>query len=270
MKLTPVTLARMALLMVTLGLASCSLPPEAAWHVVKTDGLLPLIAMELGARPYPPGLGYCSGRPVCNSYMGSAYDRVKPVPSSSTPLVVLRTDEDGPKPFPPRPDAVVSRSAEDSPHAAPRPPRPNLITKKRSETVPQPSVVPEVEHSPAVIASVKPRIEPEAVNESHPQEEEKKSKNVEVASAPVPSQPLNPASQPPVRAIEESLPYGTAIPGRPGLVNSPYAAKNQFVDVAGLKPGQEVKCPYSGKLFRVPVGAQASAAKPAEQDDKRQ
>lgn len=48
------------------------------------------------------------------------------------------------------------------------------------------------------------------------------------------------------------IPFGTALEGRPGLVNSPYAGKFQLVDVTGLSPGQEVKCPYTGKLFRVP------------------
>jgi len=56
----------------------------------------------------------------------------------------------------------------------------------------------------------------------------------------------------PTVAPASDLPYGSAIPGRAGFVNSPYAAKHQLVDVTGLPTGMEVKCPYTGKLFRVP------------------
>ncbi len=56
----------------------------------------------------------------------------------------------------------------------------------------------------------------------------------------------------------ESLPYGAAVSGRPGMVTSPYALKHQLVDVSGLAPGDAVKDPYSGKLFRVPPTQQAA------------
>lgn len=50
---------------------------------------------------------------------------------------------------------------------------------------------------------------------------------------------------------KESLP--TAITtDRPGFVQSPYGNPGQLVDVTGLPSGFEVKCPYTGKLFRVP------------------
>ncbi|MDB6005189.1 MAG: hypothetical protein JWR15_2176 [Prosthecobacter sp.] len=51
-----------------------------------------------------------------------------------------------------------------------------------------------------------------------------------------------------------TVPYAAPVPGRPGFVYSPYASHHQMVDVTGLAPGMEVKCPYTGKLFLVPVG----------------
>ncbi len=267
MKLTPALIARVLAIAVTLGLASCSLPPEAAWRVIKSDGLIPLIAMELGARPYPASLASYNKRPTPSSaYMGSVYDRPAPSPA---PVVVVHTNDYMPKPLPTRPDATVGTTSTASrDQSMQRPPRPNLITKGRDDARPRVVVTePEPEHAPPVVATAKPS--PEAALEPEPEPASKPEPKKEVANVPAPAKPLNPASQPPVRSNEESLPYGTAIPGRPGLVNSPYAAKNQFVDVAGLKPGQEVKCPYSGKLFRVPVGAQASGPKAVE-DEKKQ
>lgn len=93
-----------------------------------------------------------------------------------------------------------------------------------------------------------------------------------VASTP-PSKATTPAAPvvPPVATTTppaapkpvQDIPYGNAIAGRPGFVNSPYAAKHQLVDVTGLPSGMEVKCPYTGKLFRVPMQDMASS-KPAE------
>ena len=45
--------------------------------------------------------------------------------------------------------------------------------------------------------------------------------------------------------------------GRVNMVNSPYAGKTQLVDVSGMSAGQTVKCPYTGKLFKVPAAQQA-------------
>jgi hypothetical protein len=35
--------------------------------------------------------------------------------------------------------------------------------------------------------------------------------------------------------------------------------KTQIVDVTGLRPELELKCPFTGKLFSVPLGEQTSA-----------
>ena len=56
----------------------------------------------------------------------------------------------------------------------------------------------------------------------------------------------------PTTASRQEIPYATPVPGKSGLVTSPYAPYAGYVDVRGYPPGQEVKCPYTGKLFRVP------------------
>lgn len=75
------------------------------------------------------------------------------------------------------------------------------------------------------------------------------------SQAPVNPAPKTTDSAPP---STESLPYGTTVPGRMNMVNSPFAGKTQLVDVSGMSAGQTVKCPYTGKLFKVPPTQQAA------------
>lgn len=56
-----------------------------------------------------------------------------------------------------------------------------------------------------------------------------------------------------------TAPFGSWVEGRPGHVYSPFAARHQLVDVAGLPLGSEVHCPFSGRIFRVPASADAAA-----------
>jgi hypothetical protein len=46
--------------------------------------------------------------------------------------------------------------------------------------------------------------------------------------------------------------YGTPVPGKPGLVVSPFAPDTGYVDVTRFPPGTEVEDPYSGKIFLTP------------------
>lgn len=56
----------------------------------------------------------------------------------------------------------------------------------------------------------------------------------------------------PAPTKREDLPYGISIPGRKGYVYSPFTDNKQQVDVTDIPTGTKVKCPYTGKVFRVP------------------
>ena len=49
----------------------------------------------------------------------------------------------------------------------------------------------------------------------------------------------------------ENIPLAVPVTGQPGIVYSPYQ-ENMPVDAVDLPSGTKVKCPYTGKLFRIP------------------
>jgi len=49
------------------------------------------------------------------------------------------------------------------------------------------------------------------------------------------------------------LPYGIPVPGRKGMVTSPYTPEEgKYIDVTGFAAGSVAKDPYTGKFFLVP------------------
>jgi len=74
--------------------------------------------------------------------------------------------------------------------------------------------------------------------------------------SPTTEQPAVTATPPPVAATPppaaSELPYGVPVPGKKGFVYSPYDKSAGFVDVRDIGPGTKVRCPYTGKIFRVP------------------
>jgi len=72
-------------------------------------------------------------------------------------------------------------------------------------------------------------------------------------SVPPPVTVTPPGSTPPPAApAAAEIPYATRITGKPGFVKSPFDPNGQAIDVRDFQSGQKAKCPYTGKIFRVP------------------
>ncbi len=60
------------------------------------------------------------------------------------------------------------------------------------------------------------------------------------------------STPPPAAAPPAEIPYATRIKGKPGFVSSPFDPNGQAIDVRDFQSGQKARCPYTGKIFRVP------------------
>jgi hypothetical protein len=87
------------------------------------------------------------------------------------------------------------------------------------------------------------------------------SKDASTAPSPSPGPSLGPPDQhntrtgsaaPRAKGAKRDLPYAVPVPGKKGLVISPFAPDAGYVDVSKFPPGTEVKDPFSDKIFRTP------------------
>lgn len=231
--------------LVTLMLASCAVPPREAWQEIQSRGLITYYlgkpSRPLGSAASSPTLAH-STAPVLtpNGIVGPERPATPPpamLNASSMPVAQAVPDLPGyvrtPFTNPPRLVDVRGMSAG-SKVVCPYTQRPFLVPG--SVTASSSSLASNRPKTPA--APERPRTSPVAANS-----------NVAAMTTPAPS---TPSVAPTTPAPAAELPYGSPIAGRPGFVNSPFAAKHQLVDVTGLPVGMEVKCPYTGKLFRVP------------------
>jgi hypothetical protein len=101
----------------------------------------------------------------------------------------------------------------------------------------------------------KPR--PHRISHKHNETPPSDVSNSQISRSPVPTPPgqrdvrwAKAASD--ANQQKTGLPYGTPVPGRPGLVTSPFASDGGYVDVTGFPPGTAVEDPYTGKIFLTP------------------
>ena len=213
---------------------SCKLPPREAWNQVQQRGLLPVLF-----QPAPSSTPATPHRVVSQVPAGPDEAlKVQPVRQAEIAKNLFAT------PVPGRPGYVFSphvpgnKIVDVSPFAAGtevRCPYTMQPFQVPDFTVPAPPLVrPQPQRSIAEIASHR------ADSQTLP------------AADQVPLLIPTPNPLPAATSALPEIPLGSRVPGRPGFVYSPFAQKNQLVDVAGIAPGVEVKCPYSNQLFRVP------------------
>jgi hypothetical protein len=95
-------------------------------------------------------------------------------------------------------------------------------------------------------------------NEAPPSEASDASNNQTLPSpTPVPAPPsrdnIRIAKATAARKNRNSdLPYGIPVPGKQGLVTSPFSPDSGYIDVRSFPPGTEVRDPYTGKTFLTP------------------
>jgi hypothetical protein len=64
---------------------------------------------------------------------------------------------------------------------------------------------------------------------------------------------VRPVSAADIEKAKAGLPYGIPVPGRKGMVTSPYLPEeDKYIDVTGFASGSVVKDPYTEKFFLVP------------------
>jgi hypothetical protein len=109
-------------------------------------------------------------------------------------------------------------------------------------TRPQPAKTPHpMRRSTSRAAPAAATAPPAEAQPSHPSKEGESTGNVRGVSAAD------------IEKVKASLPYGIPVPGRKGMVTSPYLPEeDKYIDVTGFASGSLVKDPYTGKFFLVP------------------
>ena len=115
-------------------------------------------------------------------------------------------------------------------------------SESESEPQPEPTKTPHATRQPTSRAApAAAATSPTVAQPSQPPKKEEFSGTVRGVSAAA------------MEKAKVDLPYGIPVPGRKGMVTSPYTpGEEKYIDVTGFASGSVVKDPYTGKLFLVP------------------
>ena len=109
-------------------------------------------------------------------------------------------------------------------------------------TRPQPTKTPHATRRPTSRAAPAATATPPGVGQTSPTRKEEESTGT-----------VRGVSAADMEKAKAGLPYGIPVPGRKGMVTSPYTPdEGKYVDVTGFASGSVVKDPYTGKFFLVP------------------
>jgi hypothetical protein len=128
----------------------------------------------------------------------------------------------------------ISKPLQPQPEPQPQP--------QPQSTRPQPTKTPHATRRPTSRAAPAAAATPPGVGQtSQPPKEEESTGTVRHVSAAD------------MEKAKAGLPYGIPVPGRKGMVTSPYTPdEGKYVDVTGFASGSVVKDPYTEKFFLVP------------------
>jgi hypothetical protein len=130
----------------------------------------------------------------------------------------------------------VGQSISKPLQSQPPPPPPPQSTRPQPTKTPHATRRPTSRAAPAAAATA-----PGVAQPSHPSKEEEVTGTVRRVSAAD------------MEKAKAGLPYGIPVPGRKGMVTSPYLPEeDKYIDVTDFASGSVVKDPYTGKFFLVP------------------
>jgi hypothetical protein len=134
----------------------------------------------------------------------------------------------------------ISKPLQREPQAQPEPqPQPQ---PQPESARPQPAKTPHpTRRSSSRAASASAATAPAEAQPSHSKKEQESGGTVRTLSAAE------------IEKVKAGLPYGIPVPGRKGMVTSPYTPEDgKYIDVTGFASGSIAKDPYTGKFFLVP------------------